>query len=36
MMTLHMAESTTIDCMYMFYMAIVAVFGKKYLRTPTA
>ncbi|XP_010233156.1 uncharacterized protein LOC100845782 [Brachypodium distachyon] len=33
---LRMAESMTIDCMYRFCRAIVAVFGEHYLRTPTA
>jgi hypothetical protein len=33
---LRMAESTAIDCMYRFCMAIVAVFGKTYLHTPNA
>ncbi|XP_071685374.1 uncharacterized protein [Lolium perenne] len=28
-------NSTTIDCMYRFYKAIVVVFGETYLRTPT-
>jgi hypothetical protein len=32
---LRMADSTTIDCIYRFYKAIVAVFGETYLRTPT-
>nr|XP_051196559.1 uncharacterized protein LOC127309887 [Lolium perenne] len=31
-----MAESTTIDCMYRLCRAIVAVFGKTYLRTSNA
>jgi hypothetical protein len=33
---LRMAESTAIDCMYRFCRAIVAVFGKTYLRTTNA
>jgi hypothetical protein len=31
---LRMAESTAIDCLYMFCRAVIAVFGKQYLRTP--
>jgi hypothetical protein len=33
---LHMADSTTIDCLYRFCRAIVVMFGKTYLRTPNA
>ena len=30
-----MAESTAIDCLYRFCRAVIAVFGKQYLKTPT-
>jgi hypothetical protein len=33
---LRMAESTTIDCISRFCMAIVAVFEKNYVRKPNA
>jgi hypothetical protein len=32
---MRMAEPTAIDCMYRFCMALVAMFGELYLRTPT-
>jgi hypothetical protein len=31
---IHMAESTTMECMYRFCRAVVAVFGPDYMRTP--
>ena len=31
-----MAKSTTIECFYKFYRAVMAVFGPQYLRTPNA
>jgi hypothetical protein len=33
---LRMAESTAIDCLYKFCMAVIAVFGEVYLRSPIA
>jgi hypothetical protein len=33
---LRKAESTAIDCLYMFCGAVIAVFGEVYLRSPTA
>jgi len=33
---LRMAESTAIDFLYRFCRAVIAVFEKQYLRTPTA
>jgi hypothetical protein len=32
---LRMVESTTFDCFYRFYRAVIAVFGDIYLRSPT-
>jgi hypothetical protein len=31
---MHMAESTAIECIYWFYMALVVLFGELCLRTP--
>jgi hypothetical protein len=32
---MHMAESTTIDCLYKFWRAVITMFREVYLRSPT-